>query len=64
MPQTDEEKKKVMADMDAAAEIAKQELYANGGLETARDVANWVKKHYLKAGYTRLCLLLREVAES
>ena len=50
---TDEIKK----EMDAAAEIASKEL-VNIPTAQVKAVATWIKNHYLKAGYKRLCRLL------
>jgi len=41
--------------MDAEAAKAAQELQA---VQTAQDVANWMRKWYVKAGYKRLSRLI------
>jgi hypothetical protein len=48
---TEEEKKEIMAAMDAAGVIAEKELPT---LKTAKDVYAWWGKHYTKAGHKRL----------
>ena len=45
------EKNEVVAQMDADAVIAAEDLKT---CKTAEDVAKWMKKHYMKAGYKRL----------
>lgn len=50
---TDEIKK----EMDKAAEIAAEELEKIPAAQI-KVVATWIKNHYLKAGYKRLCRLL------
>lgn len=50
---TDEIKK----EMDAAAEIAAEDL-AKIPTAQIKPVTTWIKNHYLKAGYKRLCRLL------
>lgn len=59
-----EQEKATMAQMDEAADEARQELMdgviLSGG--KARDVAGWMKKWYAKAGYKRLCRILMELA--
>jgi hypothetical protein len=56
---------KVLAGMDDAAKIARQELMdeviAKAG--NVKDVANWVKKYYLTVGYKRLCRILLELVK-
>jgi len=54
---TDEIKK----EMDVAAEIAAKDLVEIPAAQV-KAVATWIKNHYLKAGYKRLCrLLLAEI---
>ena len=55
--------------MDDAAEDAKQELGELAGLgeddmsfQSIVIIASWIKKHYLTAGYKRLCKVLMEEA--
>jgi len=45
----------VMANMQAAADEAAKEFQATW---TAKEVAVWMKKWYMKAGYKRLCKIL------
>jgi hypothetical protein len=45
---------KIIDDMEAAANDAAKELPMTG---TAEDLAKWIAKWYLKAGYKRLCRL-------
>ncbi len=47
--------------MDDAAEDARQELQSKG-VDEILLVALWIKKHYLSAGYKRLCKVLMEEA--
>lgn len=48
------------AKMDAAAEEARKDLPSH---EHTMVVAEWIDKHYLTAGYKRLCRLLLEELE-
>jgi hypothetical protein len=45
------------AEMDAAAKVAEVDLKKLDKKSVAV-VAEWIKKHYLKAGYKRLCRML------
>ena len=48
---------------ETAAEAAREDFIKNlGEKASARDVASWIKRHYLKAGYKRLCQILLEGA--
>jgi len=49
----------IKEEMDAAAKIARKDL-EEMPVEKTRPVAAWIKKHYLKAGYKRLCRMLLE----
>lgn len=53
----------VLREMDQAAEEAKVELMANVDHWSARAVALWWAKWYLKAGHKRLGRLLVELAK-
>jgi hypothetical protein len=59
MPKSKEE---IMAEMDAAASEARQDfmktIVVTDGL-----LAAWIERWYKKAGYTRLCQILREGAK-
>jgi len=44
--------------MDEAAEIAADELEEIQKTTDISKVANWMKKHYMKAGYKRLSKVL------
>lgn len=46
-------------EMDEAAKIARKDL-EKMSVEQTRPVATWIKNHYLKAGYKRLCRMLLE----
>jgi hypothetical protein len=48
-----ETQRQILANMDAAAEQAKED-FKNLPEETKRLAAAWIKKWYLKAGYKRL----------
>lgn len=45
------EKSEIAAEMDAAGKVAAEELKK---IKTAEEVAAWMKRHYMKAGYKRL----------
>ncbi len=45
------EKSEIAVEMDAAGKLAAEELKE---IKTAEEVAAWMKRHYLKAGYKRL----------
>lgn len=51
------------AEMDAAAEQAKQELIQNMDKWTAKDIANWWGQNYLKSGHKRLGRALLEAVK-
>jgi hypothetical protein len=53
----------VLKGMDESAKEARQEFMNSVVTGKAEDVAKWVAKYYKTAGYKRLCLILREVAE-
>lgn len=50
-------KEQMLADMDAAAKIAEEEL-KNISKESLEPVVGWIRKYYGKAGYKRLCRIL------
>lgn len=45
----------IKARMDAAAAEAAKSIPITG---TARDLADWIKEHYMKAGYKRLSKII------
>jgi hypothetical protein len=51
----------VLENMDKAAEVAEEEL-KDIPIDTVIFVANWWKKHYLKAGHKRLAKILLKYA--
>lgn len=51
MAKEPKEKSEIAIEMDAAAKLAAEELKK---LKTAEEVAAWMKRHYMKAGYKRL----------
>lgn len=55
----------VLEAMDEAAELARQEFMDEVILKrgTAKDTANWLKRHYKSAGYKRLSKILVEYAD-
>lgn len=50
-------KEQVFAEMDAAAAKAEEEL-KNIPKESLEPIVEWIRKHYGKAGYKRLCRIL------
>jgi hypothetical protein len=49
--------------MDEAAAQARLELAESVSMSSnVVDIAKWIRKHYLTAGYTRLCRILVEYA--
>lgn len=48
--------------MDNAATEAENEL-TEMDEEKIKPVANWIEKHYRKAGYKRLCRILKQYAD-
>lgn len=50
-------KEEIMKEMDSAAELAKKDL-DKVDKKSIEVVGGWIKKHYMKAGYKRLCRLL------
>ena len=51
MPKEVKEKSEIAMEMDAAGKLAAEELKK---IKTAEEVAAWMKRHYMKAGYKRL----------
>lgn len=47
--------------MEASAEEAREKLKSLPD-QSIKDVASWIKEHYLSAGYKRLCRVLFEEA--
>jgi hypothetical protein len=57
---------KIIAEMEEAALIAKKDLdipRINASGDAVKEVANWMKRHYSKAGYKRLSRILLELAD-
>ena len=50
-------KEETMKEMDQAAEIAAKDL-SKVDKKAIEAVGSWIKTHYMKAGYKRLCKLL------
>lgn len=51
------DKEQIMKEMDEAANLAEKEL-SKVDKKSIEVVGGWIKKHYLKAGYKRLCRML------
>lgn len=65
-PLTDEERKKLDADMEKAAEDAWKGFdvsAANASGDGVKAVANWIKANYQKAGYNKLVRRLLTIAD-
>jgi hypothetical protein len=65
-PLTDEERKKLDADMELAAENAWKGFdvsAANASGDGVKAVANWIKANYQKAGYNKLVRRLLTIAD-
>uniref|UniRef100_A0A6M3LW58 Uncharacterized protein n=1 Tax=viral metagenome TaxID=1070528 RepID=A0A6M3LW58_9ZZZZ len=50
-------KEQVMKEMDEAALLAEKDL-AKLDKKAIETIGTWIKKHYMKSGYKRLCRLL------
>ena len=60
------ENKEAIAQMEAAAGEAQKELdpkAINAASDPVKEVANWMKRWYVKAGYKRLSKVLIELAD-
>ncbi len=65
-PLTDEEKKKLDADMEKAADDAWKGFdisAANASGDGVKAVANWIKANYKNAGYNKLVRRLLTIAD-
>ena len=57
------DKEAIAAKMDADAVNARNDLDINRSPDPVKEVGNWMKKWYARAGYKRLSRILIEVAD-